>query len=95
MRFMNKIAIVTGGSSGVGKEIVRRFVVEGGSVTIAGRNEAKLAEALPGFSAFHPIGRNGQPADVAEAALFLASGDAGWITGTALPVDGGVTAGGQ
>lgn len=54
---------------------------------------AEVAATLPGFNAFHPIGRNGQPADVAEAALFLASAAAGWITGVVLPVDGGVTAG--
>ena len=58
-------------------------------------SDEEVAETLPGFNAFHPIGRNGQPADVAEAALFLASQDAGWITGTVLPVDGGVTAGRQ
>ena len=56
-------------------------------------SDEQVAETLPSFNAFHPIGRNGQPADVAEAALFLASQDAGWITGTILPVDGGVTAG--
>ena len=56
-------------------------------------SDDEVAETLPGFNAFHPIGRNGQPADVAEASLFLASEDAGWITGTVLPVDGGVTAG--
>lgn len=48
---------------------------------------------LPTFNAFHPLGRNGQPADVAEAILFLASPNASWITGTVLPVDGGVMAG--
>ncbi len=56
-------------------------------------SDDEVAETLPSFNAFHPIGRNGQPADVAEATLFLASQDAGWITGTVLPVDGGVTAG--
>lgn len=53
----------------------------------------QVAEVLPGFNAFHPLGRNGQPADVAEAILFLASDAAAWITGTVLPVDGGVMAG--
>jgi NAD(P)-dependent dehydrogenase (short-subunit alcohol dehydrogenase family) len=48
---------------------------------------------LPGFNAFHPLGRNGQPGDVAEAILFLASDQAAWITGVVLPVDGGVMAG--
>ena len=56
-------------------------------------SEAQVAEVLPGFNAFHPLGRNGQPRDVAEAILFLASEEASWITGAVLPVDGGVTAG--
>ncbi|MEL6814997.1 MAG: SDR family oxidoreductase [Cyanobacteria bacterium J06598_3] len=54
---------------------------------------AEVAEALPGFNAFHPLGRNGQPEDVVNALLFLASDEAAWITGTVLPVDGGVMAG--
>jgi NAD(P)-dependent dehydrogenase (short-subunit alcohol dehydrogenase family) len=37
-----------------------------------------------------PLGRLGQPADVADACLFLASPAARWITGTSLTVDGGV-----
>ncbi|SEJ74283.1 NADP-dependent 3-hydroxy acid dehydrogenase YdfG [Pseudomonas linyingensis] len=53
----------------------------------------QVKEVLPTFNAFHPLGRNGQPADVAEAILFFASDEASWITGTVLPVDGGVTAG--
>ena len=40
----------------------------------------------------HPIGRVGQPEDVANAILFLASDDSSWITGTSLMVDGGYTA---
>ncbi|AUH65283.1 SDR family NAD(P)-dependent oxidoreductase [Paracoccus zhejiangensis] len=57
--------------------------------------DAQVADVLPSFDAFHPLGRNGQPRDVAEAILFLASDQASWITGTVLPVDGGVTAGRQ
>jgi NAD(P)-dependent dehydrogenase (short-subunit alcohol dehydrogenase family) len=37
--------------------------------------------------------RLGQPDDIARAALFLASGDSGWITGTALTIDGGIMTG--
>jgi NAD(P)-dependent dehydrogenase (short-subunit alcohol dehydrogenase family) len=48
---------------------------------------------LDSVNAFHPLGRYGQPEDVAEAVLFLASGKADWITGTTLPIDGGVLAG--
>ncbi len=40
-----------------------------------------------------PIGRIGQASDVAAAAVFYASAEAEFITGTALPVDGGMTAG--
>jgi NAD(P)-dependent dehydrogenase (short-subunit alcohol dehydrogenase family) len=53
----------------------------------------QVEKTLPTFNAFHPLGRNGQPGDVAEAILFLASDQSGWITGTILPVDGGVMAG--
>jgi meso-butanediol dehydrogenase / (S,S)-butanediol dehydrogenase / diacetyl reductase len=42
---------------------------------------------------FYPLGRVGEPAEVAAAIAFLASGDASWITGITLPVDGGVLAG--
>jgi meso-butanediol dehydrogenase/(S,S)-butanediol dehydrogenase/diacetyl reductase len=37
----------------------------------------------------HPLGRNGRPMDIAEAALFLASEGSSWITGVLLSVDGG------
>ena len=55
------------------------------------RDEAR--EVLDAVNGFHPLGRRGQPEDVVEAILFYASRDAGWITGTTLPVDGGVLAG--
>ena len=42
--------------------------------------------------AHQPQPRLGEPADVAGAAYFLASDDAAWVTGIALPVDGGYTA---
>src|SRR5713226_2292329 len=207
MRFKDKIAIVTGGASGIGKEVATRFVAEGGSVVINGRNMAgifapkpfleineveydrfldiilkgkffaaqaaakamkasgrggaivqtgsmwalqaigatpsaaysaanagvhalvknlaielaadkirvnaiapavietpvygtfltpeQVKSVLPTFNAMHPLGRNGQPADAAEALLFLASDQASFITGVVLPVDGGVMAGRQ
>lgn len=53
----------------------------------------EVPKVLPTFNAFHPLGRIGQPGDVAEAILFLASDQSSWITGTILPVDGGVMAG--
>src|SRR5215475_487369 len=55
--------------------------------------QEQVAEILPTFNTFHPLGRNGQPRDIVSAILFLASDEAAWITGALLPVDGGVTAG--
>ena len=43
------------------------------------------------IAALHPLGRRGMPADVGEAALFLASESSSFITGTDLIVDGGLT----
>src|SRR5918994_4129271 len=50
-------------------------------------------EVLEAVDGFHPLGRRGQPSDVIEAIAFLAGDGARWITGTTLPVDGGVLAG--
>jgi len=42
---------------------------------------------------WYPLGRIGEPEDVAGAALFLASDEAAWISGAVLPIDGGLSAG--
>jgi len=39
-----------------------------------------------------PLGRFGKPEDIAELAVFLASDESSWMTGTAIPVDGGLAA---
>jgi NAD(P)-dependent dehydrogenase (short-subunit alcohol dehydrogenase family) len=45
------------------------------------------------MKAKHPVNRIGSPEEVAKAALFLACDDSSFITGVALPVDGGILAG--
>jgi NAD(P)-dependent dehydrogenase (short-subunit alcohol dehydrogenase family) len=45
------------------------------------------------LTSLHPIGRSGLPDDIAHAALWLASDDSSFVTGHALVVDGGLTAG--
>jgi NAD(P)-dependent dehydrogenase (short-subunit alcohol dehydrogenase family) len=41
----------------------------------------------------HPLGRFGQPSDIANMAVYLASDESIWVTGAAMPVDGGYLAG--
>jgi NAD(P)-dependent dehydrogenase (short-subunit alcohol dehydrogenase family) len=79
------------GVHGIRANAVLPGVVETGMTqsTLAepGRREALLAET--------PVGRLGQPADVAEAVHFLAGHTAGFITGASLLVDGGQSIYGQ
>ena len=49
-----------------------------------------LGEMRPLLEAQTPMGRIGQPADIAKAVAFLASDDAGWITGQTLQSSGGL-----
>lgn len=48
------------------------------------------SDAETKFVANTPLGRTGQPDDIAKAALFLASDDAAWITGEKISVSGGI-----
>ena len=58
------------------------FAAEGGA-------ESDLGEQFD----YYPLNRIGTAAEVAAAILYLASSDAGFITGAALAIDGGATAG--
>jgi NAD(P)-dependent dehydrogenase (short-subunit alcohol dehydrogenase family) len=49
--------------------------------------------SLDRLKRLYPLGRVGEPEDIAAAVAFLASADAAWITGTTLPVDGGILTG--
>ncbi|MGC0313990.1 SDR family NAD(P)-dependent oxidoreductase [Kitasatospora acidiphila] len=56
------------------------------------KDESGGSEYLDGMARAHPLGRLGEPAEVARAIAFLASDAASFITGTVLPVDGGYLA---
>lgn len=49
---------------------------------------AALREA---WNKMHPLGRFGQPRDIAQGALFLVSDESSWITGQCLAIDGGLS----
>jgi NAD(P)-dependent dehydrogenase (short-subunit alcohol dehydrogenase family) len=53
---------------------------------------ALTPEQLEAFAQTYPMGRLGRPEELAQAALFLASDDASFVTGSAMYVDGGQTA---
>lgn len=61
------------------------FTGRSGDPAEAAANEAKIVGAVP-------MGRLVRPGEVADAALWLASDEASFVTGVALPVDGGFTA---
>jgi len=52
----------------------------------------EIGESLDALRARHPMGRLGEPDEIAAAVLYLASDDAAFVTGTAFAIDGGLTA---
>ena len=89
------------GVVGMTKQFALRYAREGVRVNAVapGYIETPMTEMLrddgpaqAGVEKLHPMGRLGQPEEIAEAALFLASERASFVTGVTLPVDGGYTA---
>jgi len=78
-----------------GNHGIRFNVVAPGTIRTRSWDARVIAEesVLAGVAQTYPMGRVGTADDVAAATVFLASDEAGWITGVTLPVDGGVTAG--
>jgi NAD(P)-dependent dehydrogenase (short-subunit alcohol dehydrogenase family) len=70
--------------------MLRVFVARPDQKSTSGMDPEELVQKRAHGSV--PLGRTGKPEEIANAALFLLSDEASFITGAALPVDGGVTA---
>ena len=69
--------------------MLRTFVARPDQQSTAGMDKEELVRTRGGQT---PMGRPGRAEEVANAALFLLSDEASFVTGAALPVDGGITA---
>jgi NAD(P)-dependent dehydrogenase (short-subunit alcohol dehydrogenase family) len=97
MKLMDgKAGLVTGAASGIGRAGIRVNAVAP-SMTRTPGIDAWIREVPEQAAAVLdriPMGRAAEPAEQAQAALCLASDKASFITGIAVPVDGGDTIGG-
>jgi 3-oxoacyl-[acyl-carrier protein] reductase len=74
----------------LGPRKIRVNSVNPGPVETEGLHAEGMFESIQGLAAITPLGRIGQPDDIAPAVVFLASPDSGWITGESLYVAGGL-----
>ena len=73
---------------GVDTPMLREFVARADTAQANGDKEEMVASR----ASRTPLGRNARPEEIANAALFLTSDEASFISGAVLPVDGGMTA---
>jgi len=76
-------------ADGVRVNAVNPGVVRSNLHRRGGMEEGAYKAFLEHSETTHPLGRVGEPADIAEAIVYLASSRAGWVTGVTLSLDGG------
>jgi NAD(P)-dependent dehydrogenase (short-subunit alcohol dehydrogenase family) len=85
---LTKAAAVDYGTLNIRVNAIMPGVIETPMIVRASQ-EPNFAKQFAALRERHPIGRLGQPEEIAKAALWLLSDDASFVTGTALAVDGG------
>jgi len=85
---MTKSAAVEYGKKGLRVNAICPAVIDTEMFRRATENDPQKAQFV---KSIHPVGRIGQPEEVAAAVLYLCSDLAGFTTGVALPIDGGAT----
>ena len=99
MNFHSSIATSKGAIEGLGKSLAAEWAVHGIRVNILSPSltQTPLADRLlatpekqEASNKRHPIGRFGQPEDLAQLTRFLLGEEGSWITGQVIGVDGGV-----
>lgn len=74
----------------LGPRRIRINSVNPGPVETEGTHSAGFMEGFKSYATATPLGRIGQPEDIAKAVVFLASPDSAWVHGTTLYVTGGL-----
>jgi NAD(P)-dependent dehydrogenase (short-subunit alcohol dehydrogenase family) len=90
---MTRSAALDGASLGIRVNCVCPGFVDAGMTEGFFAEQEDPAAARAAAEAAHPLGRLGTAKDIADAYVYLASDEASWVTGVALKVDGGLTAG--
>jgi NAD(P)-dependent dehydrogenase (short-subunit alcohol dehydrogenase family) len=85
---LTKTAALEYAARGIRVNAVCPAIIETDMTAVA-RDDEQTAN---GLLRLHPVHRFGNPEEVADAVLWLCSAGSGFITGVALPVDGGFTA---
>lgn len=89
VRIMTKDAALELAASGVRVNSIHPAYIDTAMAAYGAAASGVETEAL---GAMHPVGRIGTPEDVAWGAVYLASSEAGFVTGSELVIDGGYTA---
>jgi NAD(P)-dependent dehydrogenase (short-subunit alcohol dehydrogenase family) len=84
---LTKVAALDCGTQGIRVNAIAAGLVD--TPLIA---EGRSPEVMAARIAAHPIGRIGRPEEIADAVLWLCSDRSSFVTGTAMPVDGGYVA---